>query len=450
MKKLDEFIKTDQEIFFDVHTAINVCRSAGFFEHAVYLAKKFNEHEAYIRIQVEDLKNYQDAISYIAKLGVLDAERTLKKYGKSLVTNLPEQTTEFLIGLCVGKTSSSSPTVTSPGSMNFGGKIQKSQPEEFIQIFVNEPAWLIIFLERLLKQGSSVTSTVVWNTLLELYLSAAGNVENPEGEDFAERAMKLLQNPNACYDDDQALILCQLSQFRRGLMYLYEKMKLHKTLLETLIEVKDYKNVIATCIKFGKKDLELWSLALKFFADNCKECEKELEECIHILDEEKVLTPIQIIQVLSKNSLVTLSVVSDFILRRTLASAAQIEQDNRQIESYREETLRMQKEIENLTKEPQVFQVTKCTACSVSLDLPAVHFLCKHSYHLRCLGDNDQECPKCAPEQRLVLEITRNQEESANDHDQFLQQLKDADDGFSVIADYLGRNTFGNTVHSIE
>lgn len=32
---------------------------------------------------------------------------------------------------------------------------------------------------------------------------------------------------------------------------------------------------------------------------------------------------------------------------------------------------------------PRVFHVTRCSACSGPLDLPAVHFMCKHSYHQR-------------------------------------------------------------------
>lgn len=30
---------------FDLETAIQVCRQAGYYEHAVYLAEKFEEHD---------------------------------------------------------------------------------------------------------------------------------------------------------------------------------------------------------------------------------------------------------------------------------------------------------------------------------------------------------------------------------------------------------------------
>jgi hypothetical protein len=40
---------------FDLDTAIRVCRQAGYFEHAAYLAKKYQRHEDFLRIMVEDV-----------------------------------------------------------------------------------------------------------------------------------------------------------------------------------------------------------------------------------------------------------------------------------------------------------------------------------------------------------------------------------------------------------
>lgn len=76
--RLDAFIKTEShrptngdkdELPFDLETAIRVCRQAGYFEHASYLAKKYDRHEDYLRIQIEDASNYKDALAYLKKLG---------------------------------------------------------------------------------------------------------------------------------------------------------------------------------------------------------------------------------------------------------------------------------------------------------------------------------------------------------------------------------------------
>jgi hypothetical protein len=99
----------------------------------------------------------------------------------------------------------------------------------------------------------------------------------------------------------------------------------------------------------------------------------------------------------------------------------------------------MRAEVQELRSRARIFQLSKCTACTSSLDLPAVHFLCMHSFHQRCLGDNEKECPVCAPANRHVLDMKRNLEANANDHDRFFQSLRNSEDGFSVIAEYFGR-----------
>lgn len=105
----------------------------------------------------------------------------------------------------------------------------------------------------------------------------------------------------------------------------------------------------------------------------------------------------------------------------------------------------MRKEIQDLRTNARIFQLSKCTACTFTLDLPAVHFMCMHSFHLRCLGDNEKECPECAPEYRSVLEMKRSLEQNSKDQDRFFQQVKNSKDGFSVIAEYFGKGIISKT-----
>lgn len=89
------------------------------------------------------------------------------------------------------------------------------------------------------------------------------------------------------------------------------------------------------------------------------------------------------------------------------------------IESYRSETAKKQAEVAALTDEdqPRVFQVTICSACGGQLDLPSVHFMCKHSYHHRCLVENETECPTCARAHTTVRDIRRANQRAAEHHD---------------------------------
>ena len=142
--------QTDKELNFDVETAIRVCRQANFHLHALYLAKKFEQHEWYLKIQLEDVNNYTEALEYISKLSVdevcdemhvatsrrrgvlsssahcacsaaIQAERNLMQYGKTLLNFLPEQTTALLKKLCTEGGTVSAGTwsrISSPSRMN--------------------------------------------------------------------------------------------------------------------------------------------------------------------------------------------------------------------------------------------------------------------------------------------------------------------------------------------
>ena len=79
---------TSREPPFDLDTAIRVCRQAGFFEQAAYLAKRWGRHEDYLRVVVEDIgaasgdvkatertgkdkteNGYRAAVSYLREVG---------------------------------------------------------------------------------------------------------------------------------------------------------------------------------------------------------------------------------------------------------------------------------------------------------------------------------------------------------------------------------------------
>lgn len=202
VQRLDEFVKTDQELRFDVETAIRVCTQGGFHDHALWLAKRFGENEWYLRIQMEDLKGYSDTVDYLRMLDAREIVRLLGKYGYVLVTEMPAEMTELLIEL---STKESEKPI--------------AWPEDFIHLYVNRTEWCVKYLERLLERKWNVyiagkgkgrvidaaspdeldvsmdkeeagrdrnSKTVVCNTLLELYLGA-GRKSTVGNEDEVRR-----------------------------------------------------------------------------------------------------------------------------------------------------------------------------------------------------------------------------------------------------------------------
>ncbi|XP_074656340.1 vacuolar protein sorting-associated protein 11 homolog [Tubulanus polymorphus] len=450
--KLDAFIKTkDREVDFDVETAIKVCRQAGYYEHALYLAETHQQHDWYLKIQLEDIKDYKAALEYIGKLEFDQAEHNLKTYGKVLMSEVPIQTTELLKRLCTDYRPSNKPIVDETSlhsalgmviDSSLTARVQKSYADEFIHIFVNNSERLTEFLEHMVRVQPNSPS-LVYTTLIELYLQEITHEKDPSRKTTKERKLlDLLQNPEAGYDVNQALVLCQMNDFKDGILFMYEKAKLYSQILRYHMEHSEYIDIISKCKKFGMTDPSLWVQALSYFAKREDNCRTQIMEVLTHIDEQNLLPPLLVVQTLANNSTATLAVIKDYITRRMQLENDQISEDERLIKQYKTETEKMRKQIEEINTSAKIFQVSKCCVCKHDLELPSVHFLCQHSYHHQCLenyAENANECIVCTGENRKVVDIIRAQEQSRSLGEQFQQQLKVSQDGFSVIADYFGR-----------
>jgi hypothetical protein len=304
------------------------------------------------------------------------------------------------------------------------------KPETFIPCFVNHPKWLKYFLEQVVEKCPRLESVTVWNTLFELYLSpdvpsldklGTDSLRQTNQEDSA-KALELLRNYDAKYDVNHCLVLCQVNEFRQGLLYLYEKLKMYRDILKFHMDKQEYKQAIAACRKYSEKDSGLWVQLLNYFAER-DDCKDELADVLKVIDERNLLSPITVIETLSQSSIATLGMIKPFILRKISQDLSSIEEDKTLITNYQEETDKLEEDLKSLKSEVIVFQSSKCTSCNTPLDLPSVHFLCKHSFHVRCLGENEKQCPKCAPDHRLILDIKKSNENHAAHHEQFFRQV---------------------------
>lgn len=195
------------------------------------LAKKYKKHDWYIKLQIEDHQKYADVIDYISNLDFKDAELYMKKYGHILIQHAPYESTEFLKNLCTNYKPQDR-LLVSEGMLNGGFEIpQRSDPEDYIHLFLNNSERLVDFLEYLISEGC-VLSTPVYDTLLEHYLYVWENLENEMDKTrLSQKILKLLQNPDVKYDKPQALVVCHMHSFSDGILYLYEEQKLYQQIL---------------------------------------------------------------------------------------------------------------------------------------------------------------------------------------------------------------------------
>jgi hypothetical protein len=483
--KLENFIKSIDSGAnsgkFDVITAISVCRSAGYHDYALYLAEKSQQTELFIKITIEDNKNYALALETIGKMQFPAAESAAKLYGDKLIAAEPERTTQLFIDMC-----SNWPAALNPGKL-------RSKPEDFLAFFIDFPKNCEKFIENIIETGqNNKIQPVLYNTLLELYLKGNEQLEtngneanSPDSGPKKQHAnysklMNLLKSTSARYDVDQALLLCKKHEFEKGILYLYSKLRLFREIIVHHAQQKQYAKLIRACKKHAATEPELWTQALQIFAEAQQPCEEEIQITLENIERFNLLPPLRVIQILSgQNSAENnngvrddhfqqnhkpLSVVKDYMIRQLKAEMNIINADQHEIQRYQSDTAIMKNEINKLQTQPTTFQGIKCHACSNGLNLPAVHFLCMHSYHVRCIQEsllNDSlgqetinnlnkssdslsslSCPRCSPEYRKVKEIKDSMRQSSSAHDRFYKQLEDSSDGFGTVAEYFGRGIF--------
>ncbi|KAJ3838462.1 hypothetical protein F5878DRAFT_652044 [Lentinula raphanica] len=590
VSRLDSFIKTESkstreeslapdELPFDLDTAIRVCRQAGYFDHAGYLAKKYDRHEDYLRIQIEDAGKYSEALSYLRQLGVDAAEGNLARYGRALLSNLPEETTELLIDLCTtmsttvpavevidntgeetpvsavskstaggasylsylslnrntitGQTSETA-TIAAPsvktvrvgdtdgstikrsGSLNSDDfsrirnvsppptalstmaiaplsarpprqqPMKRLSPRLYFAHFVDHMEQFVVFLETvaLRRWGQSVNAeqmsdsklpnadsdsdeedrrdqVAVWNTLLELYLTLPGistsfMSSTPQDETaLREKALRVIRSQDLPYDTMHALILCSSRGYTRGLVLLWEKMGMYEDVLRFWMERdKDgttpeaSAEVLKHLALYGPSHPHLYTLVLRFLTSSPELLSRHIDDVKQVvqhIDQEGIMPPLGIIQILGRNSVASVGLVKEWLVARIKKERAEIQADQEWVGSYRMETAAKLKQVEELSdpEHPKVFHVTRCSTCGGQLDLPSIHFMCNHSYHQRCLPDNDTECPNCAREHGVIREIRRNNEQLADQHDVFVSEVQEG--GFNALANAFSRGLFNQS-----
>ncbi|GAA6024344.1 hypothetical protein JCM10207_003311 [Rhodosporidiobolus poonsookiae] len=364
-------------------------------------------------------------------------------------------------------------------------------PRSFFPHFLNHPRQFVVFLEAVLlrrfgkdvdalpdPQGAALPDPrvlgeeeelggygadagereekVVWNTLLELYVSPApseGDEDDAERARLRSKALRVIRNRETVpYDETQALLVCTTRGFEDGFVALYEIGGMYEEVVRYWIDASlaspssshPSSRLIASLHRYGPSQPSLYPLVLRHLtstADLLTRHQRDVLDLLDEVDDRGIMPPIKVVGVLSEGGVASIGLVREYLKRQLLREKEEIESDQALISSYRLESQKKLKEIRELSdpNAPRVFQVTRCSACGGQLETPMVHFMCKHSYHQRCLGENESQCPNCARTHGVVREIRRANEQLAGRHDLFLQEVRDSDDGFKTVAAAFGR-----------
>jgi hypothetical protein len=242
IEKLETFIKSGTN--FDLDTAISMCRQGGYYDQAVFLAKKHGEHELVVDILIEDSKNYEDALDYIWRLNPDLSYPLLMKYARVLLEHCPKDATQLFIDYYTGayqprtdsvKATLDTAPVTGPSAVQnlasfiplpyrqasvaplpaAGSNPQTTsqqmdtavaeaattaedydvpKPRTAFSSFVDHPQEFIVFLEACLEQKDLQESDKVdlYTTLFEVYLETANSRKGLDKQEWEVKAKRLI------------------------------------------------------------------------------------------------------------------------------------------------------------------------------------------------------------------------------------------------------------------
>ena len=505
VEKLESFVQSPGDLKFDLDTAITMCRQGGYSDQAAFLARKHNEHGLVVDILIEDLKRYAEAVAYIWRLEPKLAYENLTKYGTVLLEHEPKDTTQLFVDYFTGSFRAKKDAVvvqetpvapqqglgsratsavqnlaaliplpymsTDTFRSSTNGQstvsqqvIESTVEDEYIEYdipkprkafssFVDHPDQFILFLESCVESDEMMeeNKSDLYTTLFEMYLQMATTKTGLDKDLWEKKAKSMVEQHNVPMGTSNVLLLSHLANFRDGTTLVREQRGLYFDIFRSYTSAHDTVGAIKALRKYGPEEPQLYPAALSYFTSSeatLKEAGSEVEAVLKRIDDGGLMAPLQVIQTLSKTGVATMALIKPYLSRTVERERNEIASNRRLITSYRSDTLTKTSELDDLNTKPASFSATRCSSCGTPLDLPVVHFMCKHSFHQRCLNvapgvDEDDEdsveCPICANGNATVKAIKRAQDESAERHDLFLDALGRSSDKFGTVSEWFGR-----------
>ncbi|GMG25202.1 unnamed protein product [Aspergillus oryzae] len=170
---------------------------------------------------------------------------------------------------------------------------QIPKPRTAFSAFVGHPQEFITFLEALISQESVKEEDKVdlYTTLFEMYLDTASRKKaTTEKEEWETKAKRLIEGKD-----------------QEGL---------RSDIFRSFTSAKDTRGAIQALKKYGPEEPQLYVDALTYFASSPKileEAGEELDVVLKRINDEGLMSPLQVIQALSNNAVVTMGRVKKYL-----------------------------------------------------------------------------------------------------------------------------------------
>ncbi|KAK6455061.1 uncharacterized protein RJT20DRAFT_142106 [Scheffersomyces xylosifermentans] len=428
---------------------INLFKECGYFTQVIKLLYRLNQPNLIVGIQLHDLKQPKNSLSYVKSLPIEELLLILIDHSKTFLDHCPIETTELLINVFTGKyvpdETLREPLHIKVSDENKEGAVKPTdepsfplnnyraflsyisgsngddkstlsndskldgeeptylppRPSLIFPSFINHPNEFVIFLEACIQtfdkyQGNISDKKDLLMTLLEMYLSLSRESKSIDAQEEWTMKARLLLNENAnLLNNSSLLLISNIFDFKDGEAISKEKAGYEESLFRTYQVSGDITGCFEVLKRYGQNKPELYKLLLKFVVSKKEIYEKvssnDFKYILSEISSKKLMNPLEILQILTENTgneFLTLGIVKDFLIDYFDNQNREISNNTKLIEFYESESTKNSHKLTELSSRPFVIQNNKCSACHLKLDFPVVHFKCKHSYHQKCLTDN--------------------------------------------------------------
>ena len=189
------------------------------------------------------------------------------------------------------------------------------------------------------EEADKQDQIAVWNTLLELYLTLPA----PKSPDLSvksfpdilrDKASRVLKSETIPYDPMHALILCSSYGHTPGLVLLWEKMGMYEDILRFWMDRENEGNtpeassqVVHHLNLYGPTRPHLYPLVLRFLTSSPELLSRhtaDIQTVLEHIEREKIMPPLGVIQVLSRNGVASVGLVKQWLMTRIKESREEI------------------------------------------------------------------------------------------------------------------------------
>ncbi|KAL1234574.1 Vacuolar protein sorting-associated protein [Trichinella spiralis] len=414
--KINSFIQNKETVApLDVEAAVKLFRKFGLYRQAAFLTKRHGYPKRCLDLLVSDLKDFKQAINYISSLESDVIAEFFTRYSKLLLENVPEETMALLGEI-----------------LKRDGCSEKNWVQSVVLRLIAHPDRLEAFLEQSLMANK--VDVKLYNLLLYAYLRRYSSTteNNAAKEQISRKIDQLLKNISS---DNQSLLealrFCYQWAYHPGILYLLERQKI-------------------ACLKYGDRksgDRTLWSFALQYFSEDPTISEEYVKKLLTSSELTGDVHPMLAVQTLAKSKTLTFACVKDFLSHWVDKESQSIEMDEQDSLRLCNEIKRTEAIIDDIQKNPQIFQMSKCTACDIILETPTVHFLCKHSYHQHCFenyAESEAECPVCLLDKKRFQNQCKTDSSTSSEalNHSFKEELMNTNNVIGTLTSYFGKTLF--------